>query len=348
VDEAASENNMLKYTAKRLLMVIPVMIGVSIIVFALMRVFSPDPAPIVLGQHATQEKMTAWRDKEGLNQPVVTQYVTYMRGALRGDLGTSYYTNTPVSKEIGARFPATIELALAAILFASIVGVLLGVVAAVNKNSLWDAGGTLLALVGVSIPIFWLGILFIMFFTGFLHWLPSGGRINVLLEPPHVTGLYLVDSLLAGDYAAFKDAAIHIILPALALGMYSMAIITRMTRSSMLETLGQDYVRTARAKGLAERIVIGKHALRNSLIPVVTVIGLQFGALLGGALLTESVFSWPGIGKFTVDCILKSDFPIVQGIVLLVAVVFVVINLVADLLYAVLDPRISYASKAEG
>jgi ABC-type dipeptide/oligopeptide/nickel transport system permease component len=339
---------MLKFVVKRILMVIPVMIGVSIIVFALMRVFSPDPAPIVLGQHATQEQMDSWRESNGLNGGVVQQYLTYVGNALHGDLGVSYYSNTPVSEEIGARFPATIELALAAITFASIVGVFLGVVAAVKKNTVFDAGGTLIALVGVSIPIFWLGILFIMFFSGYLHLLPSGGRINVMLQPTDVTGFYMIDAIIEGNWAAFQDALIHIILPALTLGMYSMAIITRMTRSSMLETLGQDYVRTARAKGLSEQKVIGKHALRNSLIPVITVIGLQFGALLGGALLTESVFSWPGIGKYTVDSIMKSDFPVVQGIVLLVAVVFVTVNLAADVVYAFLDPRIKYSSKKDG
>lgn len=338
---------MLKYVVKRMLMVIPVMIGVSIIVFSLMRVFSPDPAPIVLGQHATQVSMDAWRTKMGLNDPVVTQYVAYIKGAVRGDLGVSYYTGTPVAKEIWSRFPATIELALAAILFASVVGVTLGVLAAVKKNSIFDAAGSLFALIGVSIPIFWLGILFIMFFSAFLHLLPSGGRIDVMLEPTKMTGFHVIDALLEGNLDALKDALIHIILPALTLGMYSMAIITRMTRSSMLDTLGQDYIRTARAKGISEFKVIGKHALRNSLIPVTTVIGLQFGGLLGGALLTESVFSWPGIGKYTVDCILKSDFPVVQGIVLLVAVVFVTINLAADLGYAFLDPRIKYASKKE-
>jgi len=339
---------MLKYVIKRILMVIPVMIGVSIIVFSLMRVFSPDPAPSVLGQHATQAAVTTWRHANGLDQPVVTQYVTYMAGALKGDLGLSYYTKTPVAREIGARFPATIELAVAAIIFASIVGILLGVLAAVKKNSFFDAAGSLFALVGVSIPIFWLGILMIMFFAGFLHLLPTGGRINVLLEPTRVTGFYMIDAVIQGNWEGLRDAFLHLILPALTLGMYSMAIITRMTRSSMLETLGQDFIRTARAKGISEAKVIGKHALRNSLIPVTTVIGLQFGALLGGALLTESVFSWPGIGKFTVDCILKSDFPVVQGIVLLVAVIFVTINLIADLMYAFLDPRIKYSSKKEG
>lgn len=338
---------MLKYVIKRVLMVVPVMIGVSIIVFSLMRVFSPDPAPVVLGQHATEESMEAWRDANGLNDPVVTQYFTYVGNALKGDLGTSYYTKTPVAEEIFARFPATIELAIAAIIFASIMGIGLGVVAAVKKNSIFDAAGSLFALIGVSIPIFWLGILFIMFFAGFLHLLPSGGRIDVMLKPEHITGFYMIDAIVTGNWEALKDALIHIILPALALGMYSMAIITRMTRSSMLETLEQDYIRTARAKGIAETKVIGKHALRPSLIPVTTVIGLQFGSLLGGALLTESVFSWPGIGKFTVDCILKSDFPVVQGIVLLVAVIFVTINLAADLAYAYLDPRIKYSSKKE-
>jgi len=339
---------MLKYAVKRIIAVIPVLIGVSIIVFSLMRVFSPDPAPIVLGQHATQESITAWRQSNGLEEPVIKQYLTYVGGALHGDLGVSYYTKTPVAAEIGARFPATIELAVAAILFASIVGILLGVIAAVKKNSIVDATSSLVALIGVSIPIFWLGILFIMFFSGYLHLLPSGGRINVLLEPTRITGFYLVDAALTGNWEAFNDAGRHLVLPALALGMYSMAIITRMTRSTMLETLNQDYIRTARAKGISEGKVIGKHALRNSLIPVTTVIGLQFGALLGGALLTESVFSWPGIGKYTVDSILKSDFPVVQGIVLLVAVIFVTINLIADLMYAFLDPRIKYSSKKEG
>ncbi|MEN6429754.1 MAG: ABC transporter permease [Coriobacteriales bacterium] len=339
---------MLKYVVKRVLMVIPVMIGVSIIVFALMRVFSPDPAPIVLGQHATQESMEAWREANGLDEPIAQQYFSYLAGALKGDLGVSYYTKTPVAKEIGARFPATIELAVAAIILATIFGILLGVIAAVKKNTIFDALGSFIALIGVSVPIFWLGILFIMFFSGVLHLLPSGGRIDVLLKPADVTGFYMIDALIEGNGAAFRSALVHLIQPALALGMYSMAIITRMTRSSMLESLGQDYIRTARAKGISEAKVIGKHALRNSMIPVTTVIGLQFGSLLGGALLTESVFSWPGIGKFTVDSILKSDFPVVQGIVLLVAVIFVTVNLVADLVYAYLDPRIKYASKREG
>ncbi|MCL2332950.1 MAG: ABC transporter permease [Actinomycetia bacterium] len=342
---------MLKFIIKRILMVIPVLIGVSIIVFCLLRVFAPDPAPIVLGQHATQASMQKWRDANGLNKPVTTQYLEYVQGIFKGDLGKSYYTQTKVTDEIKARFPATIELAITAIIFATIFGIILGVIAAVKKNSILDAVSTLIALVGVSIPIFWLGILLMMIFCGpgkhFISF-PAGGRITPLMSPAQITGLYTLDALLTGNWASLQDAVRHLVLPAFTLGMYSMAIITRITRSTMLDSLNQDYVRTARAKGIREIKVVMKHALRNSMIPVTTVIGLQFGGLLGGALLTESVFSWPGIGKFMVGCILNSDFPIVQGIVLLVAVIFVLVNLAADIGYAFLDPRIRYTSKKEG
>ena len=336
---------MLKYILKRILMLIPVLIGVSIIVFLIMRVFSPDPAPIVLGQHATQEAAEAWRQANGLNDPIYLQYLHFLKGALTGDLGTSYYTKTPVIKEIMARFPATIELAVVAIILASFFGILIGVISAVKKNSIFDNFGMMLALVGVSMPIFWLGILLIILFSGSLHWLPSSGRIDPLLQPVRITGFYLIDSLISGNVYAFKDALRHLILPASALAMYSMAIITRMTRSSMLETLQQDYIRTARAKGIGEGKVIYKHALRNGLIPIVTVIGLQLGSLLGGAVLTETVFSWPGIGAYTVASILKSDFPVVQGVVLLVAAIFVMMNLIVDVIYGFLDPRIKYSKK---
>jgi peptide/nickel transport system permease protein len=336
---------MLKYIIKRILMLIPVLIGVSIIVFLIMRVFSPDPAPIVLGQHATQEAAEAWRQANGLNDPIYQQYFHYLQGALTGDLGTSYYTKTPVVKEIFTRFPATIELAVVAIILASLFGILIGVISAVKKNSIFDNAGMLLALIGVSMPIFWLGILLIILFSGTLHWLPSNGRINPLLQPGHVTGFYLIDSLVTGNMSAFMDGLRHLILPASALAMYSMAIITRMTRSSMLDTLQQDYIRTARAKGISESRVIYKHALRNGLIPIITVIGLQLGSLLGGAVLTETVFSWPGIGAYTVACILKSDFPVVQGVVLLVAAIFVLVNLLVDVIYAFIDPRIKYSKK---
>ena len=336
---------MLKYIIKRLLMLIPVLLGVSIIVFVIMRVFSPDPAPIVLGQHATQQAMDSWRKANGLNDPVFIQFLNFLKGIFTGNLGTSYYTKTPVMREIFARFPATIELAVSSIIFASIFGILIGVISAVKKNSVFDSAGMVVALIGVSMPIFWLGILLIILFSGALHILPSGGRIDTLLRPDTITGFFLIDSLLTGNIAAFFSTLEYLLLPSFALGMYSMAIITRMTRSSMLDTLGQDYIRTARAKGITEGKVIRLHALRNALIPIITVIGLQFGSLLGGAVLTETVFSWPGIGAYTVACILKSDFPVVQGVVILVAITFVIINLVVDIVYALLDPRITYARK---
>lgn len=338
---------MIKYIIKRLLQLIPVLFGVSVIVFFLMRVCAPDPGPIVLGQHATEEKIQEWREVNGLNDPIITQYVDFIKGALQGDLGTSYYTKTPVTKEIMTRFPATVELAIAAIIFASIFGIIIGVISAIKKNTIFDNGGMILSLVGVSMPIFWLGILLIILFAGVLHWLPSNGRIDPVLKPATVTGFMLIDSLIVGRMDAFVDAVRHLVLPTVALSLYSMAIIARMTRSSMLETLNLDYIRTARAKGISEGKVTRKHALRNALMPIVTVIGLQLGGLLGGAVLTESVFSWPGIGAYTVNCILKSDFPVVQGVVLLIAVIFVLMNLIVDIIYAFLDPRIKF-SKQEG
>lgn len=336
---------MFRYILKRLLLLIPVLIGVSIIVFAIMRVFSPDPAPIVLGQHATEASIDAWREANGLNDPIYIQYWDFLKGIFTGDLGTSYYTKTPVLDEVISRFPATVELALCSIIFASVFGIIIGVISAVKKNSIFDNIGMVLALIGVSMPIFWLGLILIIVFSSVLGILPSGGRIDPMLQPHGMTGLFLLDTLIIGDIEAFLDALKHIILPSLALGLSSMAIITRMTRSSMLETLSQDYIRTARSKGISESKVIRKHALRNALIPIVTVIGLQLGGLLGGAVLTESVFAWPGIGSYTVQAILKSDFPVVQGVVMLIAIIFVVMNLIVDIIYAFLDPRIKYSTK---
>lgn len=336
---------MIKYIVKRLLMLIPVLIGVSLIVFFLLRVCAPDPAPVVLGQHATDAQIEAWRDANGLNDSVVTQYVDFIKGAVTGDFGESYYTHKPVLEEIGARFPATLEIAIFAIIIASIFGIAIGVIAAVKKNSIIDNASMVLSLVGVSIPIFWLGILFIIFFVKILGWLPASGRIDSMLRPEDITGLYLIDTLVTGDFDAFKNALWHLILPGCTLALYTLAIISRMTRSSMLDTLNQDYIRTARSKGLSEGRVIVKHGLRNALMPIVTVIGLQFGSLLGGAVLTETVFAWPGIGKYTVECITKSDFPVIQAVVLIIATIFVLMNLIVDIIYAFLDPRIKYGKK---
>lgn len=327
-------------------MLIPVLFFVSVLVFLIMRVFSPDPATIVLGQAATVEKVEAWREQMGLNKPLVEQYLEYMYNALHGDFGVSYFSNTPVTSELLSRLPATIELAVIAIIIASIVGVVLGIISAVKKNSIIDNFTMTTALIGVSMPVFWLGMLLIIVFSGWLHWVPSGGRIDSLMKPYDGTGFYFYDTLMIGDWEAFFNALQHAALPAVTLAGYSMAIITRMTRSSMLDVLHQDYIRTAKAKGLSSYKVIFKHAFRNALLPIITVIGLQFGSLLSGAVLTETVFAWPGIGAYSVQCILRSDFPVIQSVVLIVAFVFVMMNLLVDLLYAALDPRVKYSQES--
>lgn len=334
---------MLKYILKRLALLLPVILGVSILVFLVMHVFTTDPASIILGQHATAEQVANLREELGLNKPLYLQYFDFIGGVFKGSLGNSLITKTSVTGEILARFPATIELALAAIIIASIVGVIIGVISAVKQNSIVDYLSMMGALLGVSMPIFWLGLMLIVLFSVKLHWLPVSGRIQIGMEPAHVTGFYLLDSLITGNMAAFKSALMHLTLPAVALASYSTAIIARMTRSTMLEIVKQDYIRTARAKGLFEKVVILKHALRNALIPITTVIGLQLGSLLGGAVLTETVFSWPGVGSYTIDAIMKSDYPVVQGAVMILAIVFVLVNLIVDLLYAYLDPRIKYS-----
>lgn len=334
---------MLKYILKRLALLIPVLLGVSITVFVVMHVFTPDPTSIILGQHANTEQIESLRQQLGLNDPLHVQYWHFLKGALHGDLGTSLITKTSVTEEVLARFPATIELALAAIILASVFGVLIGVISAVKQNSIIDYISMIFALIGVSMPIFWLGLVLIVIFSVKFNILPVSGRIQLGLEPIKVTGLYLLDSLIKGNTEAFWDSFKHLILPSVALGMYSTAIIARMTRSTMLEIVRQDYIRTARAKGLTERTVIMKHSLRNAMIPVITVIGLQLGSLLGGAVLTETVFSWPGVGSYTVDAILKSDYPVVQGSVILLAIIFVLVNLIVDILYAYFDPRIKYS-----
>ncbi|HHW42048.1 MAG TPA: ABC transporter permease [Syntrophomonadaceae bacterium] len=332
-----------RYILKRLLLLIPVLLGVLVVVFIVLRCFTTDPAAMMLGQHASTQQVEALRVKLGLNKPLYVQFGTYLWQILHGDFGRSLMTKTPVLHEIGIRFPATIELALFAITLATIFGIVMGVVAAVKRNTIWDYFTMVGALLGVSMPIYWLGLLLIILFAVMLGWLPASGRIDIGLEPAHVTGLYLLDSIITKNWASFISALKHIILPGIALASYSTAIIARMTRSTMLEVLPQDYIRTARAKGLKESTVIYKHTLRNSLIPVVTVIGLQMGALLGGAVLTETVFSWPGLGSRVVEAILAADYPMVQGSVIVIAVIFVIVNLIVDIIYSFLDPRIHYS-----
>ena len=333
---------MARYIVRRILLLFPILFGVSLAVFLVMHLFTVDPAEIILGQHATPEQVAVVREELGLNKPIYVQFGDYISRAVRGDLGQSVITKTSITEELMKRFPATAELAVLAICLASVLGISLGVVSAVRQNSIFDYGAMVAALLGVSMPIFWLGLMMIILFSVTLGWLPASGRIAIGFKPEDITGLYLVDSLLTGDMESFWNAFKHLLMPAIALGAYSTAIIARMTRATMLETIRQDYVRTARAKGLREPVVVVKHALRNALIPIVTVIGLQMGALLGGAVLTETVFSWPGIGSYIVDGIMVSDYPRVQGAVLLIATIFVLVNLIVDVLYCYLDPRIQH------
>ena len=333
---------MLRYIIRRLLTIIPVLLGVSILVFGFLRLIPGDPAQVMLGERATPENIARVREQLGLNKPIYEQYLIFISNALRGDLGRSVLRGEPVTQEIVRRFPATIELALSAILVAILVGIPAGIISAVRRGSLLDAASMLLALTGVSMPIFWLGLMLILLFSVILHWFPTGGRMEAGTSFVPITNLLLLDSLLKGDLEFFVQTLKHLALPAIALGSIPMAIIARMTRSSMLEVLSQDYIRTAHAKGLHERAVIIRHALRNAWLPVITVVGLQVGRLLSGAILTETVFSWPGIGRWLVDAIYARDYPIVQGVTLFIAMVFVGVNLVVDILYALVDPRVKF------
>jgi len=333
---------MLRYVIKRVLTVIPVLLGVSFLVFGFIRMIPGDVATTMLGERATPENVARVREQLGLNKPVYEQYLIFIGNALRGDLGRSVLRQEPVTQELIRRFPATIELAASAILIALIVGIPAGIVSAIRRGSVFDAGSMLLALTGVSMPVFWLGLMLIYLFSVVLHLLPTGGRLGASVEFTAATNFLLLDSLLQGNFNVFFQALRHLILPAVALGSIPMAIIARMTRSAMLEVLSADYIRTAHAKGLKERAVVINHALRNAWLPVITVVGLQVGRLMSGAILTETVFSWPGIGRWLVDAIYARDFPIVQGATLFIALVFVGVNLLVDLLYAWVDPRIRF------
>lgn len=333
-----------RYLFKRSLTLILVLLGVSLLVFGFVRLIPGDPAVVMLGERATPENIERVRAQLGLDKPIHEQYLIFIANALRGDLGTSVLRQEPVTREIIRRFPATIELAFGAIIFATLMGIPLGILSAIKRNSWFDASSMVVALTGVSMPIFWLGLMLIFLFAVMLRWLPSGARLDANAQYEPITNLVLLDSLLQANLALFGQGLRHLILPALALGTIPMAIIARMTRSSMLEVLNQDYVRTARAKGLKERSVILSHALRNALLPVITVVGLQVGILLSGAILTETVFSWPGIGRWLVDAIYARDYPIVQGVTLTIAIIFVVINLIVDILYTLVDPRVRFDS----
>lgn len=333
---------MLRYVGKRLLQAIPTLIGITILVFVVTHIIPGDPARIMLGHQATEQQVQALRDELGLNKPIVTQYGIFFINAIQGDLGRSISTHESVLREVTSRFPATFELALAAMIFATLLGVVLGVMAAVRQGSFRDGATMVGAIAGVSMPVFWLGLMLVLFFTVRLGVLPASGRLGPGISPVHITGLNLLDSLLTFDFTSFGDAFVHLLMPMVTLGAISTGIIARMTRSAMLDVLRTDYVRTARAKGLAEKRVIFRHALKNAAIPVVTIIGLSVGSLLGGAVLTETIFSWPGVGRLMITAIGRRDFPLIQGCVIWLALAVTVCNLVVDCLYAMLDPRIRY------
>ncbi len=333
---------MIRYIARRLLMLIPVLIGISIITFVMIRLIPGDPARIMAGERATEEQVQRVREMWGLDKPLHEQYIIYMKNLARGNLGRSLKRNEAVTQELRWALPTTIELAFAAMFVAILIGIPAGIIAAYKQNSWWDLLVMVGSMVGISMPVFWLGLLLIYVFALKLGWMPPSGRLSVGIKITPITGMYTVDALITGNWRGFVDALKHLIMPAVAVGTIPMAVIARMTRSSLLEVLRQDYIRTARAKGLAERAVIFRHALKNAFLPVVTIIGLQLGTLLVGAILTETIFALPGMGRLIVDRILSRDYPVVQGAVLVFAATFVFINLIVDISYAYLDPRIRY------
>ncbi len=334
---------MLKFFLGRLLVLIPTFIGVSIIAFAFIRLLPGDPVMLLSGERVMDPARHAQIMHElGMDRPMVMQYLSYVGGILHGDFGTSIVTKQPIIKQFFALFPATLELSLCAIVIAIVLGIPAGVFAAIKRGSFFDQSVMGAALVGYSMPIFWWGLLLIILFSGILRWTPVSGRIDLLYFFPSVTGFMLIDSLLSGQKGAFASALSHLILPAIVLGTIPLAVIARQTRSAMLDVLSEDYVRTARAKGLSPFRVVGIHALRNAMIPVITTIGLQVGVMLAGAILTETIFSWPGIGKWMVDSVFKRDYPVIQGGLLLIAAIIMIVNLIVDLLYGLVNPRIRH------
>lgn len=334
---------MLSFIARRLGLLIPTFFGVTLLTFALIRLIPGDPVEVMMGERRVDPEMHAQAmHRLGLDKPLHEQYVDYIGKLLHGDLGESLRTRESVWHEFLTLFPATLELSLAALIFATTLGLLAGVIAALKRGSLFDHGVMGLALAGYSMPIFWWGLILIMLFSVNLGWTPVSGRVDLLYDIPPTTGFMLIDTWLSGEPGAFTDALRHLILPAIVLGTIPLAVIARMTRSAMLEVLQEEYVRTARAKGLSPMRVVFVHALRNALIPVLTVFGLQVGALLAGAVLTETIFSWPGIGKWLIEAIGARDYPVVQNGILLIACLVIVVNFVVDIAYGLVNPRIRY------
>jgi peptide/nickel transport system permease protein len=333
---------MLSYVIRRLFMTIPVLIGMTIVVFSIIHAIPGDPAQTILGERASEESIERLRQDLGLNNPWYVQYGIYVTNLIQGNLGVSLKTKVPIAQEIAPFLAATLELTIVSLMIAVFVGVNAGIISAWKQSSWFDYMSMLIALIGVSMPIFWLGLMEQWIFAQKLHWLPSIGRYNPREPIEVITNLYVLDTILAGNWKGLWDVVRHLILPGIALGTIPMALIARITRSSMLEVMRSDYVRTAKAKGLRDFIVVYKHALKNAFIPILTVIGLQMGLLLGGAVLTETIFGWPGVGRYIYDAISFRDYPVIQSGIFLIALIFVAINLIVDLLYAYIDPRINY------
>ncbi|WP_108261344.1 ABC transporter permease subunit [Mangrovicoccus ximenensis] len=334
---------MLRFLLAKLLYLIPTFIGITIVAFGFVRVLPGDPVLLMAGERGiSPERHAELSAQLGYDRPFLVQYADFVAGLFQGDFGTSLVTKKPVFDEFLSLFPATVELAVCAILIATLVGVPVGVIAAIKRGSLFDQISMTGALVGFSMPIFWWGLLLIIFFSGTLGWTPVSGRISLLYYFDNVTGFMLIDSLLSGQEGAFASAVSHLILPSIVLATIPLAVIARQTRSAMLEVMGEDYVRTARAKGLSQRRVVSVHALRNAMIPVITTIGLQVGVLMAGAILTETIFSWPGIGKWMIDSISRRDYPVVQSGLLMIAAIVMIVNLIVDLTYGLINPRIRH------
>ena len=334
---------MLRYLVRRLLLLVPILFGVSLLIFFWIHALPGGPAESLLGERATPQLVQVYRHRYGLDKPLYVQYWSYVKTTASGDLGVSVASRRRVIDEIKARFPATVELALAAMIFAIALGVPLGFFAAKRHGGVFDNVSLVGSLLGISIPIFFLAIILKYIFSIRLGWLPSVGRISVTLDVKHPTNFYILDALIQGQWSVLWDVIKHLILPAIALGSIPLAIITRITRAAVLDVQNEDYVRTARAKGMAPYTVDRRHVLRNALLPVTTIIGLQTGLLLSGAVLTETVFAYPGMGSWLRDAIFNRDYPVLQGGILFLAIVFVLVNLVVDLSYAVINPRIRYS-----
>lgn len=329
---------------RRLIFLIFVLFGLSLITFSLSRVIPGDPARLVAGPRASNESVELIRERYNLNDPLVSQYINYIKGVATLDFGDSTSSRRPVSSDLKQYLPATIELTFFAFILSVIVGLPLGVLSAVRPNSVFDVIGRVVSITGLAMPSFWLALMLQFAFFAKLGWLPDGQRLPSTTDAPEqITTMYTIDSLLRGDFGLFWTVVKHLIMPASVLAYGSLAVVTRMVRGGMLEVLNQDFVRTARAKGLTERIVVIRHALGNALLPTLTVLGLQIGLVLGGAVLVEIVFSWPGVGRYSVDAINRFDYNAIMGTTLMIAFLYVLVNLVVDILYVIIDPRISYA-----